>query len=51
MFTLMMLLLLVFLCHRAGRAEPECTLGQLLKMLFTNSDFTNTVSATHCCWF
>lgn len=42
-----MLVLMVSLCGCAGRADPECTLGQLLKMLFTNDDFTNAVSATY----
>lgn len=27
----------------AGRADPDCMLGQLLKMLFMNDDFTNAV--------
>ncbi|KAM7401544.1 hypothetical protein PAMP_016851 [Pampus punctatissimus] len=26
-----------------GRADPECMLGQILKMLFRNDDFTNAV--------
>ncbi|KAJ4927175.1 hypothetical protein JOQ06_014911 [Pogonophryne albipinna] len=26
-----------------GRADPECMLGQLLKMLFNNDDFTNAL--------
>lgn len=43
---LMVLVLMVSLCGCAGHADPECMLGQLLKMLFTN-DFTNAVSATY----
>lgn len=31
------------LCNCAGRADPDCMLGQLLKMLFMNDDFTNAV--------
>lgn len=27
----------------SGRADPDCMLGQLLKMLFMNDDFTNAV--------
>ncbi|XP_067360198.1 DDB1- and CUL4-associated factor 1-like isoform X2 [Channa argus] len=30
-----------------GRADPDCMLGQLLKMLFTNSDFTNALLDTY----
>ncbi|KAG7235646.1 hypothetical protein INR49_002408 [Caranx melampygus] len=30
-----------------GRADPECTLGQLLKMLFMNDDFTNALLDTY----
>lgn len=26
-----------------GRADPECVLGHLLKILFKNDDFMNTV--------
>lgn len=29
--------------HLSGRADPDCMLGQLLKMLFMNDDFTNAV--------
>lgn len=43
---LLVLVLMVSLCGCAGHADPECMLGQLLKMLFTN-DFTNAVSATY----
>lgn len=31
------------MCHLSGRADPDCMLGQLLKMLFMNDDFTNAV--------
>lgn len=37
------LLSLRLLCNCAGRADPDCMLGQLLKMLFMNDDFTNAV--------
>lgn len=47
MLVALALVLMVSLCGCAGRADPECTLGQLLKMLFTNDDFTNAVSATY----
>ncbi|KAK9529756.1 hypothetical protein VZT92_013830 [Zoarces viviparus] len=30
-----------------GRAEPDCMLGQLLKMLFMNDDFTNALMDTY----
>uniref|UniRef100_A0A8C3AK04 DDB1- and CUL4-associated factor 1 n=1 Tax=Cyclopterus lumpus TaxID=8103 RepID=A0A8C3AK04_CYCLU len=30
-----------------GRADPECMLGQLLKMLFMNDDFTNALMDTY----
>ncbi|XP_070787087.1 DDB1- and CUL4-associated factor 1-like [Enoplosus armatus] len=30
-----------------GRADPECMLGQLLKMLFMNDDFTNALLDTY----
>lgn len=31
------------MCNLSGRADPDCMLGQLLKMLFMNDDFTNAV--------
>ncbi|XP_037304281.2 DDB1- and CUL4-associated factor 1-like [Pungitius pungitius] len=30
-----------------GRADPDCMLGQLLKMLFMNDDFTNALMDTY----
>lgn len=36
--------MMLFCVCVAGRADPECMLGQLLKMLFMNDDFTNAVS-------
>lgn len=35
---------LLTLCDAAGRADPKCMLGQLLKILFMNDDFNNAVS-------
>ena len=37
------LLRLWLMCNLSGRADPDCMLGQLLKMLFMNDDFTNAV--------
>lgn len=53
MLLLMLLVLvpMVSLCGCAGRADPECRLGQLLKMLFAKSDFTDAVSATYSSTF
>lgn len=31
-----------------GRADPECVLGHLLKILFKNDDFMNTVRMETC---
>lgn len=38
-----LLLSLWFLSNFPGRADPDCMLGQLLKMLIMNDDFTNAV--------
>lgn len=35
---------ILFSC-RPGRADPECVLGHLLKILFKNDDFMNAVRA------
>lgn len=37
-------LLCVILLHFPGRANPECMLGHLLRILFKNDDFMNAVS-------
>lgn len=39
----MMCMFLTFLPWPLGRADPECMLGHLLKILFKNDDFMNAV--------
>lgn len=39
----MLCLFLTFPSWPLGRADPECVLGHLLKILFKNDDFMNTV--------
>lgn len=39
----MLCMFLTFPSWPLGRADPECVLGHLLKILFKNDDFMNTV--------
>ena len=44
-FQLILILALTnILCFYAGRADPNCALGHVLKVLFKNDDFMTKVS-------